>query len=296
MKSIASSLSFASQRLVVSCVLIVGMSTSVTFAELSALKDITDTPATQQMHEQIGTWTFTQQKSGNSQQTGRFIAYTPANWDGKTQLPMLIFLHGAGARTERGDTVDTLYDEFFPKLIRQGKVFDAIVLCPQVSGYWGNEGAEFIDQAIAFYKDRYDTQRLYLTGLSSGGGGTWRAAVLKHDILAAAVPVCGIRASVDAENKLVNLPIWAFHNVHDPYQKVEYTRAHIEAIRKAGGKYIKYTEYDQTPGKSHPGKDGQPVYPRCHPQAWEAAYSDPSLWQWLFAQRLGKPELALTVE
>ena len=287
-------LAFEFQRMLALCMLFAIIKPAVSLAQLTNLTAIRNAPATQKMVEQIGQWQFTPARSASQRQTGRFIVYTPPTWDGITKLPMLIFLHGAGARTEREDTIEALYKEFFPTLIRQGKTFDAIVLCPQVSGYWGDEGAQFIDQAIDFYKNQFDHDRLYLTGLSSGGGGTWRAAVLKHDLLAAAVPICGIRTSTEHDDQLVNLPIWAFHNKHDPYQKVQYTRDHIHAIGKAGGQYIRYTEYDQTPGKSHTGKDGQPVFPKCHPHAWEAAYSDDTLWQWLFAQQRGQPQRALT--
>lgn len=259
--------------------------------ELTNIKDVSEVPATQKMKERMGNWKFTIHRKKNEEFTGRFLEYTPANWDRKSKLPMVIFLHGAGGRTEIKDTINILYLEYIPEIIRKGKTFDAIVLCPQIKSYWGDQGAEFIDQAMKTYAGLYDPDRIYLTGLSSGGGGTWETALNKHQILAAAVPICGIKKSPKEDGKLVDLPIWAFHNANDPYQSVEFTRAHVKAIEDAGGKYIIYTEYQETSGKSHM-KNGKPVFPNCHAHAWITAYSDPKLWEWLFKQRKGKPELA----
>ena len=251
-------------------------------------------PAAQVMQERIGTWTYNSGKT-RSEQTGRLIEYTPADWNHKDALPLIVFLHGAGARTAYKDTIEALYLEFIPAEIRRGRSVNAILLCPQVDSYWGDQGAEILDQALEHYGDRIDPDRVYLTGLSSGGGGTWRAAVLRHEILAAAIPICGIRTSVDRDSQLITLPIWAFHNRHDPYQSVDYTRAHVQAIKAAGGQHIHYTEYEETPGHSHKGKQGELVYPKCHPHAWETAYQDERLWTWLFNQRKGKPERALVM-
>jgi predicted peptidase len=256
---------------------------------------LAESSKSQGMVERVQSWTFSVHgKPGKT--TGRYLEYTPRDWDGKTPLPLVIFLHGAGARIEVNDTIDTLYDEFVVKQIRDGKTFPAIVLCPQSQGYWGGDAVEFFDQAMQTYTGKFDPDRVYLTGLSSGGGGTWSTAVARRKFLAAAVPICGIRKPTDHDQELVDLPIWAFHNVHDPYQKVQFTRDHVEAIRAAGGKYLRYTEYDATPGHSHPGKDGKPVFPQCHAQAWEAAYSDESMWTWLFNQKRGEPERAIQPE
>jgi predicted peptidase len=102
------------------------------------------------------------------------------------------------------------------------------------------------------------------------------------------VPIATITGRADDADKLVNLPIWAFHNVHDPYQVVDKSRTQVNAIKALGGKYVFYTEYTATPGKFVGGK-----WPNTHKHAWETALTDPALWEWMWRQRRGKPELAL---
>ena len=260
--------------------------------EIGAPELVEHLPAAQIMQERIGTWGFTTSRKQSVASRGRFVEYTPADWDRTSKLPLLIFYHGAGARTQYRDTIDALYAEYLLKIIREGKEIQALVLCPQVATYWNTQSVEFFDQAIKYYDQLIDKDRIYLTGLSSGGGGCWIACAHRHNQVAAAVPICGIRTDPTKDAALKDLPIWTFHNKHDPYQRVDYTRAHVDVIRKAGGQYLHYTEYDAQPGKSHI-KNGVQVFPGCHAHAWIAAYDDPQLWAWLFKQRKGKPELAL---
>lgn len=259
---------------------------------INAAVPVARQPPTQNMQERIGSWGFTTKRKQTVAQRGRFVEYTPANWDRSTKLPLLIFYHGAGARTQYRDNIEALYEEYVLHLIRSGKEIPAIVLCPQVATYWNTQSVEFFDQAIAHYHDLIDVDRIYVTGLSSGGGGCWIACAHRHMHLAAAIPICGIRTDPKQDAHLIHLPIWAFHNKHDPYQSVDNTRAHVEVIRNAGGNYLLYTEYDEQPGKSHM-KNGVQVFPGCHAHAWITAYDNPQTWTWLFKQRKGSPERAV---
>src|SRR5690606_32822758 len=112
-------------------------------------------------------------------------------------------------------------------------------------------------------------------------------AKLHADRLAALVPIATTIGRSEGAEALVNLPIWAFHNVHDPYQAVDKTRTQVEAVRAAGGKVVKLTEYTETPGKQHNG-----VWPNAHRHAWETAYRDEAMWDWLFRQRRERSETA----
>lgn len=242
-------------------------------------------PASQRMKQSVGRWVFPLHRVKVEEHEGPYLEYTPPDWDGKAPLPMLIFLHGSGYK---GNDARLVFDDEVPLLIRAGRVFPAIVLCPQVNSYWEPEQvATFIDLAMKTYAGRFDPDRVYLTGESSGGGGVWGGANLRTSVLAAAVPAAPMKGIAKAEN-LVKLPIWVFHNANDPYAPAENSRNWVKAIRDAGGKYVRYTEYTQTVGRLHEG-----IYPDCHAQAWKAAYSDEELWGWLFRQQRGKPELAL---
>jgi len=114
-----------------------------------------------------------------------------------------------------------------------------------------------------------DKGRIYLTGLSMGGYGTWDLISRRPELFAAAIPVCGGGDPAQAE-KLAKLPIWAFHGDADPLVPVERPRDMIAAIKKAGGE-PKYTEYK---GVGH--------------DAWTPTYRDSKVLDWLFEQKKGK--------
>lgn len=111
-----------------------------------------------------------------------------------------------------------------------------------------------------------DPSRVYVTGQSMGGVGSWAAIARHPEIFAAAVPVCGAWAVADVP-KMVPVPVWAFHGAEDTTVPVQYSRDLTAALSKAGGT-AKYTEY---PGVGHP--------------SWMMAYDDPGMWAWLFSQR-----------
>jgi predicted peptidase len=113
-----------------------------------------------------------------------------------------------------------------------------------------------------------DPARIYITGQSMGGVGSWGAIAEHADIFAAAVPVCGAWPVEDVP-KMIDVPVWAFHGEKDPTVPVKFSRDLTGAIAKAGG-VSKYTEY---PGVGH--------------DSWTKAYEEPEMWAWLFAQRRG---------
>ena len=111
-----------------------------------------------------------------------------------------------------------------------------------------------------------DPKRIYITGLSMGGFGTWDVLARRPDLFAAAVPICGGADETTAPT-MATIPIWAFHGAKDPAVKVSRTRNMIEALKKAGGE-PKYTEY---PDVGH--------------NSWVPAFKDPEMMKWLFAQK-----------
>jgi predicted peptidase len=110
-----------------------------------------------------------------------------------------------------------------------------------------------------------DAGRVYVTGQSMGGYGTFGALAGWPERFAAAVPVCGGWDPKDAE-KFAKVPLWAFHGADDPTVPVEQSRRMIEAMKKAGGE-PKYTELE---GVKH--------------NSWEKAYATAEMWEWLFQQ------------
>lgn len=137
--------------------------------------------------------------------------------------PLLVFLHGIGERGNGSDELDRVLRHGPPRLIEQDtwpsdRPF--IVLSPQLDttqGRWSVENIDaFIDHAVDTYA--VDTNRIYLTGLSLGGYGTWAYAAAHSDRLAAIAPICGDGRTVEKHGAycdLSGLPVWAFHGTDD---------------------------------------------------------------------------------
>jgi predicted peptidase len=209
---------------------------------------------------------------------------TPANYDAKQKYPLVLFFHGSG---ERGDDntaqlVHGMKDFASDENRAKYPCFVMAPQCPTGKKWcevdWSAEThktpAEPSDpmrltlEAIANLEKHFniDTQRLYVTGLSMGGYGTWDLISRKPNMFAAAIPICGGGDETEAA-KLTKIPIWVFHGDKDGAVKVERSRNMIKAIEAAGGK-PKYTEY---PGVDH--------------DSWTRTYADPNVFEWLFSQK-----------
>lgn len=121
-----------------------------------------------------------------------------------------------------------------------------------------------------------DPDRVYLTGFSMGGFGTWQTACFNPSRFAAIAPLSG-GGDVDQAERLANMPIWAFHGADDEVVPLSSSQAMVEAVRKCGGR-VEFT-----------------VYPGCgHGECCERAYRDDLLLEWLLAQRRRHPASILT--
>ena len=208
----------------------------------------------------------------------------PAEYKAETKYPLVVFLHGAG---ERGNdnTAQLKHGvaEFCtPERRRAYPCFLIAPQCPEgkkwVEVDWSaaahrapEEPSDALGLTFSLIESlqkefSLDANRIYVTGLSMGGYGTWDAAARHPERFAAAVPICGGGDEKSAP-RLVNLPLWAFHGAKDEAVKVERSRNMIEAIRQAGG-HPNYTEY---------AEEGH--------ASWVPAYRDEELYKWLFAQR-----------
>ena len=200
--------------------------------------------------------------------TMNYLAYLPKDYNQKPSWPLLLFLHGAG---ERGDNLDLVKKHGPPKLITAGKQFPFIVVSPQCpNGRWWEpaELAALLDEIVEKYK--VDKERIYVTGLSMGGFGTWSLATYQPDRFAAIVPICG-GGEVYWADALARFPVWAFHGAKDPVVPPERSKQMVDALKKAGGN-PKFT-----------------IYPEAGHDSWTQAYNTPELYEWLLQQkRTGK--------
>jgi predicted peptidase len=194
-----------------------------------------------------------------------YLLHLPKNYRKKDLYPLIVFLHGAG---ERGDDTKLL-KVGLPNLLETAKEYSFMLVAPQcpIDSWWTRE----LEELAIFLKDflgRYniDKKRVYLTGLSMGGDGTWRLAALQSKLLAAIVPICGVDKANSA-SKLKDIPSWAFHGANDDIVPVKESRKVVNAIKALGGN-AKLT-----------------VYPDADHNAWDQAYKTKELYEWLFAQR-----------
>ena len=188
-----------------------------------------------------------------------------------TSYPLLVFLHGAG---ERGhDNLRQL--QSLPAEMAKSErrtQFPCFVVAPQcpTNSYWGHPEVRdsligMIDEVIA-ENPEIDSNRIYLTGISMGGHGSWMLAAFRPDLFAAVMPICG-SGNVEEAPKFVQTQLWAVHGEADDVVPVTGSRDMIDAILKMGG-HPHYSEYS---GVGH--------------NCWERAYSDEEgALAWMFAQ------------
>lgn len=197
-----------------------------------------------------------------------YLLYLPkGHGEGPTRRwPLILFLHGAGGR---GDEIELIKKHGLPKILEGRDDFPAIVVSPQCppDDWWTNQ----VDALIALLDDateRYsaDPDRIYLTGLSIGGFGSWSLATAQPDRFAAVIPICGggTRGMVA---RLKNVPVWVFHGAKDEIVPLVRSEEMVEALRKAGGS-VQFT-----------------VYPDAGHDSWTATYDNPEVFDWLFSQR-----------
>lgn len=180
-----------------------------------------------------------------------------------TKWPLILFLHGAG---ERGNDLELVKRNGPPKLVTEGKDFPFIIASPQCpkETSWSNPTQiialnALVVELVATYP--IDESRIYLTGLSMGGSGTWALAAAYPQRFAAISPICGSGNRMDARY-LTQLPIWVFHGAKDKVVPVGMSQEMVDALQKKGSD-VKFT-----------------IYPEIGHNSWVEAYNNPALYEW----------------
>lgn len=202
----------------------------------------------------------------------------------ETKYPLVLFLHGAGERGDdnRVQLIHGMGDFASDEIMAKYPAFVVAPQCPKNQKWanvdWGADShtmptepsdsmrltlelLESLQKALPI-----DANRIYITGLSMGGYGTWDALQRRPDLWAAAAPICG-GGDPNGAKVMKDIPIWVFHGDQDGAVKVQRSREMVEALKAAGGS-PKYTEY---PGVGH--------------DSWTATYRNPEFYAWLFAQK-----------
>jgi predicted peptidase len=197
----------------------------------------------------------------------KYTVFLPRQYNAAQKWPAIVFLHGIGEAGSDGIACTTV--GIGPRLAVLNGNFPFIVIFPQTGMDWTSQTSENIMlDAIKDAEANYsiDQDRVSLTGMSSGGKGTWVLGARHPEIFSALVPMGGFSAT-DEVPRLTKYPIWALHNSGDFIVGVGNTRDMIAKIKAAGGN-PRYTEFD---AGGH--------------NCWDAAYEGGELFTWLAAQR-----------
>lgn len=199
-----------------------------------------------------------------------YLLYQPENYSATgDKVPLMLFLHGRG---ESNGPLEVVAKWGPPRRLAAGEHMKYLVVSPQCprESFWSKEDQQKrVLELLAHIKKTYniDEDRIYLTGLSMGGFGSWRLAADHPEMFAAVAPICGAGKPEDGP-KLASLPIWAWHGTDDtavPYAKsVEM----VDAIKAAGGTKVRFTTL------AHIGHF-----------SWQAAYQSNDLYAWFDKQK-----------
>lgn len=203
-----------------------------------------------------------------------YLLYLPKNYqtDGEQKFGLMLFLHGRG---ESNGPLSLVAKWGPPKFAARGDQLPWIIVSPQCpkGDRWSSEVqqnrlTELLNSVIEDH--HVDEGRVFLTGLSMGGYGSWTMATNQPNRFAAVAPICGGGNPEQAE-KLSDVPIWVFHGDQDKAVPFEKSVKMVEAIKAVGGTKIRFTTMEN-------------IGHNC----WSAAYATPGLYQWMEKQAKNK--------
>jgi predicted peptidase len=203
----------------------------------------------------------------------KYLLFTPKGYDTNStkRWPLMLFLHGAG---ERGSDIWKVTVHCPPKNVAQNPDFPFILVSPQCpeGEIWSSESLLGLLEKV-MQEQQADPERVYLTGLSMGGYGTWDLGLQHPEKFAAIVPICGggelitlLLAQGEKKQALQSLGVWAFHGAKDPSVPVDESQRMIDLLKKIGVKDARLT-----------------LYPEAGHDSWTETYKNPELYEWLLS-------------
>jgi len=186
--------------------------------------------------------------------------------------PLILFLHGRG---EQGSDLELVKRQGIPKVVETAEGFSFIAVSPQCpeDSSWQVQ-LDTLNALLDEVTDRYavDAERIYLTGLSMGGYGTWQLASAYPERFAAIAPICGgVWGARNFPQSLKDMPVWAFHGAQDELVSVEQSKRAVAALKAIGGD-ARLT-----------------IYPRAGHDSWTRTYENPELYQWFLGHTVRGP-------
>lgn len=192
-----------------------------------------------------------------------YLLRKPEDYNPNEKYPLMIYLHGRG---EQGSDLSKVKIHGPWKKIDELQL-PLLVVAPQSpqDEWWDIDALEAL--TVDLIDDlNVDEDRVYLTGLSMGGNGTWELAARRPDLFAAIVPICG-RSVPSKAKRFRDMGIWVFHGQRDRTVYVHETTRMVEALHAAG------VEPRVT------------IYPNVRHDSWTETYNNPQLYEWLLEQR-----------
>lgn len=194
-----------------------------------------------------------------------YLLYLPKDYATRpTAYPLVIYLHGG---SQRGRDLDKLKTYGLPQLVDQGRDFPFIIASPQCPDgkFWSTDN--WLDSLYADLTTRYriDTKRVYLTGISMGGYGTWQTAIDHPDRFAAIVPLCGGCDDLARICRISKVPVWTLHGTADDVVPISETERVVKQLTQCTGN-VTFTRLEN---KGH---------------SIQYLYEDNSLYDWLLKQ------------
>lgn len=200
-----------------------------------------------------------------------YLLFQPEGYEAQKQesWPLIVFLHGVGERGDMFAELDKLRVNGIPKVVEEDPSFPFIAVSPQCpQGLYWNFLIEPLDKLLDWVVENFavDESRIYLTGLSMGGYGTWHWAAERPDRFAAIAPIAGGYHPSSANGPevcvLKDLPIWAFHGAKDDIVLPEESINVVEQLKACGGN-VRFT-----------------LYPQAGHDSWTITYANSELYQW----------------
>ncbi|TWU20822.1 carboxylesterase family protein [Bythopirellula polymerisocia] len=202
-------------------------------------------------------------KGGDKQNSIPYLVTKPDDFEAQQEYPLIIFLHGRG---ESGDDLK-LVKVHGPFKKAKELQLPVLIVAPQTP-IGKNWDIDMLSALVDHLLEELpvDRKRVYLTGLSLGGYGTWNLAAQRPELFAAIAPICGGGDPLQADN-LKELPIWAFHGAKDSVVPLKNTADMINALYNLGSD-ARFT-----------------VYSDANHDSWTETYNNPAFYEWLLSQK-----------
>lgn len=200
-----------------------------------------------------------------------YYLYLPKDYnkDCSKKWPLIVYLHGAGERGNGEDELPRVELHGIPEYLKGKDDFPFVVLAPQcpINSFWVAQISKLDNLVDKIIRDsNIDEDRVYLTGMSMGGYGSWFFAMASPDKFAALAPVCGGGMAWNAEI-LKNIPVWAFHGEKDEVVSIVESERMVNAL-KVHGAEVKFTRYANV-----------------YHDSWTETYNNEELYMWFLQHK-----------